>query len=141
MGNQTEAVASTYIKILLWPVLAAGLFHIAGSEQEHNTLLHVVTNAALISAVLWKCSHEHASWKTATIVGGICGAAATLLLALYQLITDFHVVRLFNLITQPVFTGVVMAIATGFVYNVLQLINAHRIQSRNIHNGKGGDHS
>lgn len=134
--DRIQDVASRYIKVLLWPVLAAGFFEISGSYQQNATGLLVFTNIALILVVVWKCSHERANWQTASVAGAACGAASTFMLALYNLMMDFHVVRIFNLMTQPIFTGILVAIGTGFLYSMLQLANAQR--SHKQHTRKRG---
>lgn len=127
--KNTQEIAHRYITVLLWPVLAAGLFEVAGSAQPNARTLVLFTNAALVIAILWKCGHEHAGWRTASVVGAICGTASTFILALFVLITDFHVARIFNLITQPIFTGVLVGIATGFCCSVLQFIRTQRTRT------------
>lgn len=120
--ENTQHIAHRYMRMLLWPMLAAALFTIASVHTENSSNIILFTNAVLSIAVVWKAHTEHADWQTASVVGAVTGSAAAFLLALYLLVADFHVVRVFNLVTQTAISGVLMAISTGFLYSVLQLV-------------------
>jgi glucose-6-phosphate-specific signal transduction histidine kinase len=135
--EHTQHIAQRYVNVLLWPVLAAALFQIAGVHTENSEQVILFTNVVLVIAVVWKAYLEQTNWQTASVVGAICGSASAFILALYLLVSDFHVVRLFNIVTETAITGVLMCIATGFAYSMVQLISARMRTSQ--HSDKGGD--
>jgi len=121
--EETQQVVHGYVSVLMWPVIAAGIVQIAGTHQDNTEQIVLCTNAVLVLSVLWKARHNLTNWQTASVVGALCGGIAALFPAINLLITDFHIVRIFTLMTQPAITGVLMAIATGFLYSMLQLIS------------------
>ena len=133
--DHAQSLAYRYVSVLFWPVVAAGIFQIAGLHETNTNQIILLTNAILVTAVIWKAHHEHANWQTASVVGALCGAVSALLVAIFLLITNFHVVRVFNLITQPAITGVFTSIATGFFYSILQLVRI-KMHAKNTLNKK-----
>lgn len=105
--------------------------------MENREQIILFANAVLVLSVVWKAYREHANWQTASVVGAICGSVSAFCLALYVLVADFHVARVFNLITETAITGMLMAIATGFTYSMVQLMSEKTRTSQQ--NSKGGD--
>ena len=112
----TEDLTHTYLKVLIWPILIAGVFQISALYNENQALLIVVAHAAVIGLVVAKALQDNMNWQTAAVIGGVAGAASSLVVALYKVITAFHLIYIFNLFTQPIFNGVLDAIATGFIF-------------------------
>ncbi len=122
--DATHTMVHNYVRVLLWPVLIAGIFQVVALHNQNQTLLVFITNAIIVILVLVQCTRHNATWQTAAIIGALSGAAATMVVALYKLIFTFDVIYFFNLLTEPTIMGIFDGIATGSIYIiVLSIIN------------------
>lgn len=138
LSGDFQQLIQRYVKILLWPTIITGIFEISAIYNANESLLLVLANIALIGLVVAHARREKLNWQYATVIGAIAGGSATLMLALYKLIAFFHIIYFFNLVTQPVFTAILDAVATGFIFIIVQSV------SKKLHlnfksNLKGGE--
>lgn len=130
-----EHLIEPFVRILIWPVLVAGVFLVSALHNENELVLQAVTYSILVVLVLIQAARKHATWMTTASVGAIVGVGTSVIVAIYKLIVQFDVIYVFNLFTEPAITGVFMGIATGFLYIIVQLLRT------NIPNmSKGGEH-
>lgn len=122
-----DTASEYYVKMLAGPVLIAALFQIVALHNTNKTTLILVAHIIIATLISIQTVQRHISWKTAAIAGGVAGAIIGFVVALYKLITDFHVVYVFNLFTEPAVTGVLDGIATGFITLIIYSIVKHII--------------
>ncbi|MFH1425870.1 MAG: hypothetical protein ABIG66_00340 [Candidatus Kerfeldbacteria bacterium] len=119
---ETQKVAEKYIKVLIWPVFIAGAFLVTALYNENRIMLVLITHGILIILVLLEAFREKARWQIAAIAGAIASGTAALIVAIWELITDFTVLNIFNLFTSTAITAIFAGIITGFLFIVVQLI-------------------
>lgn len=122
----TQQIAQTYVRTLWWPVLVAALFSISALYNTNQQALTVIAHIGLMAFIVAVASKKHATWQYAAILGGCAGAIVAFMVALYKLFMFFHLIYIFNLFTQPLFTALLDAVSAGFLMILLQLAQNFR---------------
>lgn len=110
------------LSLLLVPAAVAGIFLVAAQSAPYYDILRFITFAALLLIAIGSGLQGNTSWHNVTIASGIAAALAAGIHAFYRVIQTGELLYLFNLITEPLFTGVLVSVGTGFLFLVIQLV-------------------
>ena len=110
--------------MLWWPVAITGIFTISALSNTNQQLLTILAHGALMLYVVLRITKNgigwQRQWQYGAIIGGVVGGSAALMVALYKLATMLTIVYIFNLATQPLFTGLLDAVLAGFLTIIIQ---------------------
>lgn len=110
------------LSLLLVPAAIAGIFLIAADSAPYYDILRFICFAALGLIAIGSGVQSNTSWYTVTIASGIAAAITAGIHAVYIIVDTRKLLYLFNLITEPLFTGILVAVGTGFLFLVIQLV-------------------
>lgn len=123
-----ESLLTTYLKRLVFPTLIAVTLIVVSTIKNAPSSFSVLIHGLLVMDIvieLYK-GKTHYDWQKVALLGAIAGSLVGLASAITKLVINFHIARIFNLVTESVFSGILDSIAVAFIYMIIQFIHTRK---------------